>query len=306
MTSPVVYRNALSDNTRWDGFRFRQGDIVVTTPPKCGTTWTQMICALLVFQTPSLRQNLEFISPWLEMLTRPVDSVLDDLERQTHRRVIKSHTPLDGLPYDDRVTYICVGRDPRDVALSMLRHHANNNQAVVMAARNAVVGTDAPAPPPRPDAGNSSLLDRFWSWVDDPTPVAGALSTLAKTMHQLCLFWPPDERDNLVLLHYADLSDDLEGQMRKLAARLGIVIDEDRWPGLVEAAGFEAMRDNADRLAPCASMGFWRDNREFFSRGVSTQWSGLLDESDLERYDRRVAELCPADLSAWVHRGAQP
>ena len=44
---------------------------------------------------------------------------------QTHRRFIKTHTPLDGLPQADGVTYICVGRDPRDVALSMDHHRAN-------------------------------------------------------------------------------------------------------------------------------------------------------------------------------------
>ena len=42
--------------------------------------------------------------------------------------VPQTHTPLDGLPLDPRVTYICVGRDPRDVALSMDRHVANLNR----------------------------------------------------------------------------------------------------------------------------------------------------------------------------------
>jgi hypothetical protein len=38
------------DSSRWDGFELRPGDIIISTPPKCGTTWTQMICALLVLQ----------------------------------------------------------------------------------------------------------------------------------------------------------------------------------------------------------------------------------------------------------------
>ena len=50
------------------------------------------------------------------MLTRALDDVVADLDAQTHRRFIKTHTPLDGLPHDPRVTYIGVGRDPRDVA----------------------------------------------------------------------------------------------------------------------------------------------------------------------------------------------
>jgi len=30
------------------------GDIIISTPPKCGTTWVQMICALLILQEPEL------------------------------------------------------------------------------------------------------------------------------------------------------------------------------------------------------------------------------------------------------------
>src|ERR1051326_4513852 len=101
MTSLVSYRTFIADNARWEGFQFRDGDIVIATPPKCGTTWTQMICALLIFRTPEFDRHMDLISPWLEMLTRPLDSVVADLEAQTHRRFIKSHTPLDGIPFHE-------------------------------------------------------------------------------------------------------------------------------------------------------------------------------------------------------------
>ena len=52
---PTRYRSLISDSARWDGFEFRPGDIIISTPPKCGTTWMQMICALLVFQTTDFR-----------------------------------------------------------------------------------------------------------------------------------------------------------------------------------------------------------------------------------------------------------
>jgi hypothetical protein len=47
------------------------------------------------------------------------------LASQPHRRFIKTHTPLDGLPFDHRVTYVCVGRDPRDAGFSWSNHLAN-------------------------------------------------------------------------------------------------------------------------------------------------------------------------------------
>src|SRR5947209_5478250 len=103
------YRSVVQDSARWDGFAFRPGDIVISTPPKCGTTWMQMLCALLIFQKPVLDTPLAELSPWLDMLTLPRDEVVALLDAQRHRRFIKTHTPLDGLPVDERVTYVCVG-----------------------------------------------------------------------------------------------------------------------------------------------------------------------------------------------------
>ena len=72
-----------------------------------------VVPALLVFQAPDLPAPLTTLSPWLDMAVRPVEQVHAHLEAQSHRRFIKTHTPFDGLPYDERVTYLCVGRDPR-------------------------------------------------------------------------------------------------------------------------------------------------------------------------------------------------
>ena len=52
MTLVRRYEGVVFDSSRWDGFALRPGDIVISTPPKCGTTWTQMICALLILQEP--------------------------------------------------------------------------------------------------------------------------------------------------------------------------------------------------------------------------------------------------------------
>ena len=298
----VRYRSLIMDNARWDGFVFRDDDIVISTAAKCGTTWMQMICALLIFQTPRLPLPLDQITVWLDQSLRDRDEVFAFYEAQDHRRFIKTHTPLDGLPFDERVTYITVARDPRDVAVSMDNHLENMDMDRVLGLRQQAVGTAdldeflqgyAPERPATPK-------ERFWAWVElTSIPNRG----LQPTLHHFETFWQARDRPGVVMLHYDDLKSDLEGEMRRLAARLRIEVDDDLWPALVQAATFESMRSRAEQTAPNASRSIWRDADRFFNRGTSGQWRELLDADDLRRYEERVRELIDDELSRWVHRG---
>src|SRR3954463_12295734 len=147
MTERARYRSVVADSLRWDGFRFRDGDIVISTPPKCGTTWMQRLVALLVFDGPDLPAPISKVSPWLDMQLAPLDEGTALLEAQQHRRFIKTHTPLDGIPHDPRVRYVAVGRDPRDVAVSVRHHMANLNVERFMASRQGGGGARAPPQP---------------------------------------------------------------------------------------------------------------------------------------------------------------
>jgi hypothetical protein len=307
MAKLVRYHSIIADSARWEGFAFREGDIVISTPAKCGTTWTQMICALLIFQTPDLPLPLDQLSPWLDQLLRSRESVLADLEAQKHRRFIKSHTPLDGLPFDERVTYIAVARDPRDVALSWDNHLANLNFPRLMALREAAVGLDdlPEVMPAQPSAPLPSERERFWFWMGDATSHSKATpSGLASMLHHLSTFFDASREPNVILLHYSDLNTDLEGQMRQLAARLSIEVPEERWPALVRAAQFEEMKRRSRETGPNQTDSVWIDAERFFHRARHGEWRTLLSEEDLHRYEARIREIANPELSAWVHRGS--
>jgi len=300
------YQATVYDSARWDGFELRSGDIIISTPPKCGTTWTQMICALLILQEPELPLPLDTLSPWIDMVTRSRTEVFAHLAAQTHRRFIKTHTPLDGLPQDPNVTYICVGRDPRDVALSIDRHIDNMDFGAFLTARGraaAIDGIELDALQPRPQRPDDERA-RFWQWIDDETPSTQVGSSLRRTVEHLQAFWDAGDRLDVVYLHYDDLQMDLEGQMRQLSARLHLDVEEHRWPLLVEAATFESMRSRADTTVPAGGRDHWIDPAAFFSRGTSGQWFGLLDDADLARYWGRVHLLASGDLIEWVHRAS--
>src|SRR4051794_17563527 len=119
------YRGIVDDNTRWDRFTSRPGDIFVCTPAKCGTTWTQTIVVSLLFPDGNAPGPVMEIAPWLDARFEPIDDVIDRLEAQTFRRSIKTHTVADGIPWFPDASYIVVGRDGRDAIMSFLNHMRN-------------------------------------------------------------------------------------------------------------------------------------------------------------------------------------
>ncbi|HLI67050.1 MAG TPA: sulfotransferase domain-containing protein, partial [Caulobacteraceae bacterium] len=105
------YRSMIMNSARWDGYRPRQGDVIVATYPKCGTTWTQRIVGLLIHQSPAPR-DIMGEAPWIDTtLFGPVGPMLATLEAQTHRRSMKTHLPLDRFPVFEGVKVIHTVRD---------------------------------------------------------------------------------------------------------------------------------------------------------------------------------------------------
>jgi aryl sulfotransferase len=290
---PFRYQSADEDSARWTGFPFRDGDIVISTRSKTGTTWVQMICALLIFGTPELPAPLAELSPWLDHLIEPQDAVYARLAAQQHRRFIKTHTPPDGIPLDPRASYIVTARHPLDMFVS-LYHQADN---IDQARLRELTGQPEPPGPPRP---RTPLHDRLLRWIADDDDPRAYPDSLPGLMWHLSDAWARRGEPNVLLVHYDDLSADLEGQMRGIAARLGIAVPEPAWPALAAAASFDGMRDRADWLVPTA--GLFKSNAAFFRRGRSGAGRETLSDSELERYYTRAAQLAPADLLAWLHR----
>ena len=289
------YQSPDEDSARWDGFPFRQGDIVISTRSKSGTTWAQMICALLIFQTPELPAPLSTLSPWLDWLIVPRDEVVARLEEQRHRRFIKTHTPLDGIPLDPRASYLVVARHPLDMVISLFHQSRNLNRARMAELIGVPAPTTADEPPPRP------LHESLLAWIDRDVAPAEALDSLPGVMWHLTDAWRRRNDENVLLLHYADLSADLDGEMRRIADRLGILVPAGRWNGLVRSAGFTRMRARAEALAPDPA-GVLKDRGAFFRRGSSGAGREMLTDAQFAHYLDRAASLAPPDMLAWLHR----
>jgi hypothetical protein len=295
------YQGFMADSARWERFIFRPDDVVISTPSKCGTTWMQTIVGMLLHDRVELDVPISTISPWLDMLVRSDEEVFGLLEGQTHRRFVKTHTPLDGVPVVDSVTYICVIRHPLDVALSDRDHAANMIGERAVELRTAA--TDEPPPEQvRPDPPEDP--GEFLRWfVDNDVPPSGSGPYgLEDYCQQVSTYWDARLAPNLHLFHYGDMWTDLDGEMRMIAAALGVAIDEDRWPAFVASATLTSMRSRAALTAPEAHLGLWQSAEAFFRTGGTRDWAALLTAADVVHFEQRLGALA-GDAAGWVLGG---
>jgi aryl sulfotransferase len=288
MTDRKLYLGALTDNRRWDQVTIRPDDVLVVTPPKCGTTWMQTIVALLLSGDPEVETELSVKMPWVDMRIREMDEVAARLEGMTDRRCMKSHTPMDGLPWHDQAQYLCVFRHPLDAHFSFRKHNDN-----------------MPIP----------YFDGFYPEGDEETTFrrfldGGAEGFDMDAMPLAHILWHYNaaralaDRPNVTLVHYADMSRDLAGTFGLLATKL----DTD-WPQyvmdqLVQAATFDHMKANAERYAPSGGKGFMKSDSDFFHSGTSGKWDGRLTAGQLKAYDSAMDAALSKDARAWLEFGS--
>jgi aryl sulfotransferase len=261
----------------------------------------QMICALLIFQTAELPAPLAELSPWLDWLIARRDKVFARLESQAHRRFIKTHTPLDGIPLNPLATYIVVGRHPLDMAVSLYHQGNNINRSRLAELTGAVPDQPRPARPPR-----LALRDWLLRWVDSGDSPADQLDSLPGVMWHVSDAWARRADPGLagpvvLLVHYDELSAGLEFQMRRLASLLGIRVPDELWPTLVSAATFEQMRAQAAKKAPDPA-GVLNDPAAFFRRGRSGAGREILTQDEIAHYYERAVELAPQEVLDWLHQ----
>lgn len=290
MTDRKLYLGPITDSRRWDMIDIRPDDVFVVTPPKCGTTWMQTIVALLFSGDPEVETELSVKMPWVDFRLREMPEVASRVEAMTHRRSLKSHTPLDGLPIDDTANYICVFRHPLDAHFS-LRNHMRNL--------------------PMPFFGSWFPEDdtegvTFRRFLDGgPEGFDGDAMPLAHIIRHYKAASALADRPNVSMFHYADMTRDLRGTFARLASLLGISHPTHVLDRLVQVATFENMKANASRFAPSGGKGFMKSDAAFFHSGTNQKWVGNLTAEELSAYDTLMDTYLTKQERAWLELGTE-
>lgn len=281
------------DSTVWNDFAFRDDDVIVGTYAKSGTTWTQQIVAQLIHRGDPDVAVAE-ISPWWDMRIIPPE-VREQVLAQTHRRVLKTHLPVDALVLSPRAKYIYVARDGRDVMMSMYNHHAN----FAPLAFELLNDTPGRVGPPLEPA-DADPRRYFRTWLDnDGAPFWSFWENIAT-------WWAARDLPNVRLVHFADLKRDLDGEMRAIADFLEVDIPESRWPQVVEHCTFDWMKANAPKVAPLGGAVWEGGASTFINKGVNGRWRDVLTAQDSLDYERLAVEKLGPDCAQWLATGELP
>lgn len=295
------YLSALVDSHRWDDFKVREDDIVITTSYKAGTTWMQGICSALVFQAPQPPVPQDALTPWLDANFGPIEEVLGQLEGLENRRYIKTHLPINGIKFFDEIKYIFIGRDGKDVWMSMWNHWHNMNPETIDGLNDAPGRQGPPLQHPPEDIGpafDEWLIKGSFPWESNGYPFWSHL-------YHARSWWNYRHLPNILFTHFDDLLKDIDGEMRRISAYLDIPVNEEIWPTLLDSVSFSSMKSNAEVMAPGSTHGIWKDTSNFFHKGTNKRWQGVLTVEQIAAYDELAKQELGEELAQWLEFGGR-
>lgn len=278
----------MEDSRRWRNILRRPGDIVISTPPKCGTTWTQQIVASLLWPSGEMPASRGQMSPWVDSRMEPIDELAQRLEAQDHRRFLKSHSPGDCIPFDEQCRYIAIYRDPRDALVSWGNHRAKMRPEIVDA-MNSLAG---PAVTPMARSFDGDYNELFPEWSQYCSPV----------LH-LASWWPRRHRPNVLLVHYTDLLAEPQGEMQRMADFLDLTIEAHEWAAIQDRCSLPAVGQDAAVQGGLERV-FDGGAASFFNQGVNGRWATILDATQIELVLDHLVEHLYEDAAVWLTNGS--
>lgn len=257
----------------------------------------QAIVLQLVFKGEGFHPTNE-VSPWLDYAAKPYDEVLDLCAEQTHRRVLKTHTPLDGFELDHDSSYIVVSRDPRDVFMSLWNHFSSYSKEGHARLNDRPDRIGAPQPP-CPD----NIRD-FWDmwigrgWFDWETEGYPFWSNF----HHVQTWWDYRHLPNIHFVHFNNLLSDLEGEIAGIAKFLQIECEPDLVSKIADKVTFSSMKRDAEKFVGKMDL-IDGGAKTFINKGTNGRWKDVLTETDLQAYERTAARTLSPDCRAWLETG---
>jgi aryl sulfotransferase len=192
-----------------------------------------------------------------------------------------------------------VGRDGRDVFMSLWNHHNNYSGMIreVVAGFEQQSGRTFPMDFEDIHAFWDSWISKSWyDWEGDGFPYWSHF-------HHLKTWWEYRHLPNMHFVHFSDLLNDPAAELRAIAKHLGLTIDEEQFPGVLERISFKDMKKNFGNIMPEAGEIWKGGGNTFMNKGTNGRWRDVLTDNELAQYEAAAAREMPADCARWLENG---
>jgi hypothetical protein len=187
----------------------RPDDIFIATFPKSGTTWLQQILYQMASGGRMDFNEISNVVPWVER----AHFLGQDVEKMPSPRIFKSHLTYESIPKGP-CKYICVLRDGRDVSIAYYDF--------IMARYG--------------DGENIPFEEFFMDFFLPGDPMHGNWFTHLKG------WWKHRHDDNVLIMTYEDMKDDLARAVDAIAEFSGFALDSELRRTVIEHSSFEFMK----------------------------------------------------------------
>mmetsp|Transcript_10122 Transcript_10122/g.22409 ORF Transcript_10122/g.22409 Transcript_10122/m.22409 type:complete len:332 (-) Transcript_10122:161-1156(-) len=230
-------------NEARERFELREGDIVIATYPKCGTTWMQQIVLTLLHGGDKTKVKYPMQqAPWIEWTVSnqergidlngvPMsvdalnqwDGAIKDAEAVPGRRAFKTHCVRSMCPwiggtdaFDGKRKCIVVGRNPKDALCSMYHHTKDGGPAFQYSGDFHHFATKL-------FTKGQCESGCFWEWYAKWAEVA-------------------ESNPNVLFITFEEMKADPVESVRRIGNFLEVPLDDEIVRNVVGASAFDAMK----------------------------------------------------------------
>lgn len=261
------------------------GDIIISSYPKTGTTWVQYIVLQLLHGPdclPSLNEITVEVAPHLEVTGSSA------AEKLSSPRFIKFHLPYQLTPKNKNAKYIYTIRNPKDTVVSYYQYFLELGlefHPFDVFFDRFMIG----------DVGYGDFFEHLLSW------------------------YPHKDDDNVLFVCYEELLCDTRKQILRIAKFLGdkyleaVKEDEELLNKILENTSFKYLKSKVllkipDPINNSSELN-WNINDEtaFFRKGVRGDWKNQLSGEQCRRMDNKTTEKLNGTkfLELWELWGVQ-
>lgn len=283
-------------------FPFKEGDIVVTVPVKCGTNWTMfLVYSILTGGDISFTDLYERV-PWIEFKFNQTQSIEDRIKflegvnyNTKNHRTFKSHIPITPgpLPFLPQVQYVVTCRNPYDMLLSLAPFFKSHTDEFFEA------------------WGMKNFKQNF----EDPNVVFNLVASgdfPPSFVESYVYAWELRHKPNVLLVHFSDLKKDLPGQVDRLAKFLKKDLSAEEREKVIKHCDFKWMKDH-EEMFNISSIGYKKENglviqplqpKALMRKGLVGEHEHVLTQDQKQKIFDMVRKKVSDDrLLKWIFEG---